>query len=73
MKKTTLAILASALIANSALAITIYDHKETGTQIEFIGSARIKWESTSDKTSPVKPLTHLLASSALRNNTKILV
>ncbi|HGO5815523.1 TPA: porin [Mannheimia haemolytica] len=53
MKKTTLAFLASALVANSALAITIYDHKETGTQIEFIGSARIKWESTSDKTSPV--------------------
>lgn len=53
MKKATLAILASGLVANSALAITIYDHKETGTQIEFIGSARIKWESTSDKVSPV--------------------
>ncbi|MFA9488559.1 MULTISPECIES: porin [unclassified Mannheimia] len=53
MKKTTLAILASALVANAASAVTIYEHKETETQLDFIGSARIKWESTSDKVSPV--------------------
>lgn len=53
MKKTTFALLASTLVANTASALTIYDHQETGTKLEFIGSARIKWESTSDKYAPV--------------------
>lgn len=52
MKRTVLAILASSVVATSASAITIYDHQDTGTKIDFIGSARIKWESTSDKVSP---------------------
>lgn len=48
MKKTALALFASAFVATSASALTVYDNKDSGTQIDFSGSARFKWTSTSD-------------------------
>lgn len=48
MKKTLLALSVAAMAAGAAQAYT-FDIKETGTQINFSGSARIKWESTSRK------------------------
>lgn len=69
MKKTALALLAAALVANSASALTILDSKETGTKIDFIGSARLKWTSTSDKNSSVNGLaTRNHVNDAVRNN-----
>lgn len=47
MKKTTLALLASALVANSASAITVFDSADYGTKLDFLGSARAMWKSTS--------------------------
>lgn len=49
MKKTLLALTVAALSAGSAQAFTAYENKDTGTKIDFSGSARIKWESTSRK------------------------
>lgn len=53
MKKTTLALLTSAFLANTASAYTIANIEETGTKIDFSGSARVQWRSTANKTSPV--------------------
>ncbi len=57
MKKTTLALLASAFVANSASAITVFDSEETGTKVEFTGSARLQWRSEANKTSNVNGAT----------------
>lgn len=51
MKKTllTLAILGAA--TTSAQAYTLINNEQSGTQLDFSGSVRLKWNSTSDKTS----------------------
>ncbi|MBN6065665.1 porin [Aggregatibacter actinomycetemcomitans] len=48
MKKTLLALCMTSLAATSAQAYT-FDIQETGTKIDFSGSARVKWESVSNK------------------------
>ena len=45
MKKTASALLATAFLANETSALT-YKVEETGTQIDFTGSARLQWHST---------------------------
>lgn len=50
MKKTLFTLSTIALITSAAQAYTFVDNKDTGTKLEFLGSARIKWNSTSDKT-----------------------
>lgn len=50
MKKTALTLVLSAVAAPAA-AITLYENEGSGTKIEFTGSARIKWETTADKTT----------------------
>ena len=57
MKKFTLTLLASALAAGSASAYTLVDtleQQEYGTKLDFIGSARLKWQSTSNKTTDAR-------------------
>ncbi|WP_150539241.1 porin [Actinobacillus vicugnae] len=49
MKKTALALFASAFVASSASALELFNMDSTGTKVEFIGSARVKWTSTSTK------------------------
>ncbi|WP_404811060.1 porin [Actinobacillus pleuropneumoniae] len=49
MKKTALALLASAFVASSASAVELFNLDSTGTKAEFIGSARLKWTGTSTK------------------------
>ncbi|MBD4917899.1 porin, partial [Xanthomonas citri pv. citri] len=49
MKKTALALFASAFMASSASAVELFNLDSTGTKAEFIGSARLKWTSTSTK------------------------
>lgn len=55
MKKTTLTLLtaaiSTALFANTAQALTIVDNKNTGTQIDFSGSLRLKWTREQEKTA----------------------
>ncbi len=51
MKKTLFTLTALALATGSANAYTIVDNQETGTKLDFSGSARLKWRSTSDKTT----------------------
>lgn len=48
MKKTLLALSIAALAANSANALTVIDNQETGTKIDFSGSVRLAWQSTSN-------------------------
>lgn len=50
MKKTLLALAAASVCASSAQAYTVYDNQDSGTKIDFSGSVRLKWESTSEKT-----------------------
>lgn len=69
MKKTTLALLASAFVANSASAITVFDNQDTGTKVEFTGSARLQWRSTANKTSNVNgATTRNHVNQAVRDN-----
>ncbi|OOF57434.1 porin [Rodentibacter myodis] len=49
MKKTLLALTVAAFAAGSAQAYT-YNIEETGTEINFSGSARLKWENINRKT-----------------------
>jgi len=42
-----LALLATAFLANETSALT-YKVEETGTQIDFTGSARLRWRSTAN-------------------------
>lgn len=50
MKKTLFTLSALAMAASSAQAYTLVDNQETGTKLDFSGSLRLKWNSTSDKT-----------------------
>lgn len=68
MKKTTLAISALALAVNTASAYTIYDNYDSGTKVDFVGSARLKWTSTSDKVSSATGTTRNHVNQAVRNN-----
>ncbi|MRN37139.1 porin [Neisseria sp. N95_16] len=54
MNKTALTFLLSAAIALPAGAATVFESDETGTKIDFVGSARIKWETTADKETDVR-------------------
>ncbi|WP_373778035.1 porin [Glaesserella sp.] len=49
MKKTAFTLSALALAASSAQAYTFVDNETSGTKLEFLGSARIMWRSTSEK------------------------
>ncbi|MDH2998928.1 porin [Pasteurellaceae bacterium LFhippo2] len=53
MKKTLLALTVAAVAATSAQAYTVVDYKETGTKVDFSGSARITWRSDSTKNTNV--------------------
>ena len=69
MKKTTLALLAGAFLANGASAYTIINSEETGTKVDFSGSARLQWRSTANKTSPVNgQTTRNHVNQAVRDN-----
>ena len=52
MKKTLLALSVAALAAGSAQAYNFHID-QTGTDVDFYGSLRVKWESTSNKTNYV--------------------
>lgn len=69
MKKTLLALTVAALAAGSAQAYK-FEIQETGTEIDFNGSLRLKWENTNSKvtnpggTTRSKTIEH----QAVRNN-----
>lgn len=50
MKKALFTLSALAIASSSAQAYTLVNNQETGTQLDFSGSARLKWNSTSEKT-----------------------
>lgn len=50
MKKTFLASLMAIIATGSAQAYT-FDLQESGTEVDFYGSLRVKWESTANKTN----------------------
>ena len=52
MKKTLLALSVAVLAAGSAQAYNFHID-QTGTDVDFYGSLRVKWESTSNKTNYV--------------------
>lgn len=69
MKKTALALFAAGFVANSASALTIIDSAETGTKVDFSGSARLQWRSTANKTSNVNgETTRNHVNQAVRDN-----
>lgn len=51
MKKNALILAITAVSAAPAAAVTLYDNADSGTKIEFNGSARIKWETEAVKTT----------------------
>ncbi len=51
MKKALFTLSALAIASSSAQAYTLVNNQETGTQLDFSGSARLKWNSTSEKTA----------------------
>lgn len=56
-------------MATSAQAITVLDANDYGTKVDFTGSARLKWTSTSDKVSPVNgKTTRNHENKAVQNN-----
>lgn len=66
MKKSTLALLTAALVANSASALTVIDNKETGTKVDFSGSLRLVWKRTSDDSRDNKHINHAVANNGSR-------
>ncbi|AUI66354.1 MULTISPECIES: porin [Glaesserella] len=50
MKKALFTLSALAMAASSAQAYTLIDNQETGTKLDFSGSLRLKWQSSSEKT-----------------------
>lgn len=67
-KKHTLALsLFTLLAASSASAYTVLDNKETGTKIDFSGSARLVWKSTSG----TEHINHAVANNGSRFGFKI--
>ncbi len=70
MKKTIVALSIAGLFAGSAQAWTFYENQDAGTKLEFLGSARVKWESTSNKTEnyAAGTVTKEHENQAVRNN-----
>ncbi|MBF0785557.1 porin [Muribacter muris] len=70
MKKTLLALTIGAIAANSVQAYTLIDSKESGTTLDFGGSARLQWRSTTTKTDNYANQTTIRqhVNQAVRNN-----
>ncbi|OOH88088.1 porin [Pasteurellaceae bacterium 15-036681] len=67
MKKTLLALTVAAVAATSAHAYTVVDYKDTGTKLDFSGSARVTWDSTSEKNSQKKEhVNHAVSNNGSR-------
>ncbi|MCP1659872.1 porin [Neisseria perflava] len=47
-------LLLTAMTAAPAFSVTLFESESTGTKLDFVGSARIKWETTADKTTDVR-------------------
>ncbi|QIW16656.1 porin [Pasteurellaceae bacterium RH1A] len=67
MKKTLVAL---ALVAATSAQAYTFDIEETGTKIDFSGSVRLKWESTSNKTTNLQNgnVTRRHVNEAVDNN-----
>lgn len=70
MKKSLFTLSAIALATSTASAYTLVDNKETGTKLDFSGSARIVWESKANKTKDLveNTTTKNHVNKAVRNN-----
>ena len=70
MKKSLFTLSAIALATSSASAYTLIDNKDTGTKLDFSGSARIVWESKANKTKNLveNTTTKNHVNQAVRNN-----
>ncbi|MGX2949837.1 porin [Ursidibacter sp. B-7004-1] len=68
MKKAILALSAGVFATSSANAYTFVDNKETGTKLEFSGSARLLWNSTANKTEANGVTTREHINHAVSNN-----
>lgn len=71
MKKTLLALTIAALSANSANALTVVDNKETGTKIDFSGSVRLAWQSTTETARQNRHINEAIANNGSRFGFKI--
>ena len=69
MKKSLFTLSAIALATSTASAYTLVDNKETGTKLDFSGSARIVWLSTANKTDNLNgTVTKKHINYAVKNN-----
>lgn len=71
MKKTLLAVSIAAFAATSANALTVIDNKDTGTKIDFSGSLRLAWQSTSNSARANKHINEAVADNGSRFGFKI--
>lgn len=73
MKKALLALSVAAFATGSAQAYNFHID-QTGTDVDFYGSLRVKWESTSNKTNYVNGnVTKEHINHAVDNNALVLV
>lgn len=68
MKKTLASLAVLAMTAGSAQAYTLVDNTETGTKIDFSGSLRLMWLSSSDKTTANTATRREHVNHAIANN-----
>lgn len=68
MKKQIFTLSALALVATSAHAYTLINNKETGTKVDFTGSARLKWESSASQVTKNGITTKEHINHAIANN-----
>lgn len=77
MKKNLFVLSAVALATASAQAYTVLDNKDSGTKIDFTGSARLVWKSTSEKATDAngdtekEHINHAVANNGSRFGFKI--
>lgn len=68
MKRVILTLSTLAMAINSASAYTLLDDKTHGTQLDFSGSARVTWSSSSSKQSANGATTEQHINRAVANN-----
>lgn len=68
MKNVLFAVSGIALAVNSASAVTVFDNENSGTKLDFDGSARLVWSSSSSKQTDVNGTTREHINHAVANN-----
>lgn len=69
MKNVLFAVSGIALAVNSASAVTVFDNENSGTKLDFNGSARLVWNSSASKQTDANGTTRQHINRAVANNT----